>query len=565
MKRIIALSLVLVIALACIPFSASASGTQADVYAKMVAARNKLYSAKESFSAAESYDFWLFLDAQGNPDAYKDAYVKSVKDAVSDDSIGDAANCALAILCLQKLGFDPANFDLGETSVNLFDIMNGKSTDISSPYLYRYIFEAGASEEFADSCISAMNADYTKGTGYYYWGYSSDNNSAMGICYAASAKEPARVVDLALTLDSYKKDSGYMSNSDWGLDENVDSTGLALAFFSYTYNNNADETYDMLANYEVEGEDGAYFASYDPGNYNAYGTRDALIGLIEYYNLFIAPAHEHDYCVSIVTPATCTKQGTTSNYCTCCACITETTKALGHNYKAVVTAPKAYAIGYTQYKCSRCNAYKKDSAGKVVRTAFKAPTGKAKNVRCWTRTATAQTITWDGPFEITGYQVQAFNAKNKQVALKTVKAGAWDCTFTKLAPGTLYRFRVRFYIKGSDGKNYFSAWTSLLNSSTLPTGTSLVKVTPAKKALTAKWKANKTVSGYQVNYLYHDRASGAPNCKTVTIKGNAKTSYTVKKLLGGTKYEVKVRTYKTVGGKNYFSNWSAAKTVITKK
>ena len=46
--------------------------------------------------------------------------------------------------------------------------------------------------------------------------------------------------------------------------------------------------------------------------------------------------------------------------------------------------------------------------------------------------------------------------------------------------------------------------------------------------------------------------------------GNTKTSYTIKSLKAKTTYYVRVRSYKTVGGKKFYSAWSSAKNKKTK-
>ena len=47
-------------------------------------------------------------------------------------------------------------------------------------------------------------------------------------------------------------------------------------------------------------------------------------------------------------------------------------------------------------------------------------------------------------------------------------------------------------------------------------------------------------------------------------KPNNRLSASIFNLKGRTKYYVRVRTYKKVGNKNYYSSWSSAKTVATK-
>ncbi len=53
--------------------------------------------------------------------------------------------------------------------------------------------------------------------------------------------------------------------------------------------------------------------------------------------------------------------------------------------------------------------------------------------------------------------------------------------------------------------------------------------------------------------------------KIATIKKNKTTSATIKKLKGGKKYYVRVRTYKTVGKTKYYSAWSNVKNAKVKK
>ena len=71
------------------------------------------------------------------------------------------------------------------------------------------------------------------------------------------------------------------------------------------------------------------------------------------------------------------------------------------------------------------------------------------------------------------------------------------------------------------------------------------------------------ITGYQLK-LATDSAF-TKNKKTVTVKGFDKASKKVTKLKGGKKYYVKIRTYKTVDGKKYYSDWSETRTKKTKK
>lgn len=96
----------------------------------------------------------------------------------------------------------------------------------------------------------------------------------------------------------------------------------------------------------------------------------------------------------------------------------------------------------------------------------------------------------------------------------------------------------------------------------VPKGTTISKLTAASKAFTAKWKKQATqATGYQVQYALKKNFSGA---KAVTIAKTGTTSKKVLSLKAKKTYHVRVRTYKKVGGKTYYSAWSATATVTTK-
>ena len=224
-----------------------------------------------------------------------------------------------------------------------------------------------------------------------------------------------------------------------------------------------------------------------------------------------------------------------------------------HSFDTKNCTPLANALGYTLHTCA-CDYSYKDN--------FIAPTGKPTGVKCAARTAAAEKITWKLTPYVSGYQVQVSNAAgNKWATYKNVASHVNSYVFQKLAAGSNYKFRVRFYIDGPDGVRYYGGWT-VIASPTLPKATKLTSVSAAKKAFTAKWSKTASVTGYQIQYSTNAKFAKAA---TKTVKGASKSSLKVSKLKGGTKYYVRVRTYKTIGGKNYFSAWSGAKAVKTKR
>ena len=91
--------------------------------------------------------------------------------------------------------------------------------------------------------------------------------------------------------------------------------------------------------------------------------------------------------------------------------------------------------------------------------------------------------------------------------------------------------------------------------------TSITHLLKGKKSFTVKWKKRSGVTGYQIQYGTKSSFKGA---KTVTVKKASTGSKKIKKLKARKKYYVRVRAYKTVNGKKYYSAWSKKKHVKTK-
>ena len=78
----------------------------------------------------------------------------------------------------------------------------------------------------------------------------------------------------------------------------------------------------------------------------------------------------------------------------------------------------------------------------------------------------------------------------------------------------------------------------------------------AGKKLKAYWKRNSQVSGYQLQYGTNKNFTG---CKTVNLKSNQYTGSVRAGLKKNATYYVRIRTYKRVSGKTYYSEWSKVK------
>lgn len=100
---------------------------------------------------------------------------------------------------------------------------------------------------------------------------------------------------------------------------------------------------------------------------------------------------------------------------------------------------------------------------------------------------------------------------------------------------------------------------------TVPKATSIKgKIIAKKKAFLVKWKKQTGITGYQIQYSTNKKFKNKGS-KIKTVKKPSTTKLTVKKLKSGKKYYVRIRTYKTVNGTSYYSEWSKAKKVKIKR
>ena len=117
-------------------------------------------------------------------------------------------------------------------------------------------------------------------------------------------------------------------------------------------------------------------------------------------------------------------------------------------------------------------------------------------------------------------------------------------------------YKVTVTLKG----NY--SGKEVLTFKIIPPKTSIKKVTAGKKSLKVSVsKKTKEITGYEIQYSTSKKFKSA---KKVTIKKAKTTSATIKKLKAKKTYYVRVRTYKTVKGKKYYSGWSSCKKAKTK-
>ncbi len=118
-----------------------------------------------------------------------------------------------------------------------------------------------------------------------------------------------------------------------------------------------------------------------------------------------------------------------------------------------------------------------------------------------------------------------------------------------------YTVKIKFKGKYEGSKS--------LSFTVKPKSTSISSIKAGSKRFTVKWKKQSTqVTGYQIQY---STSSKFKSPKTSTVTSYKTTSKTIKSLKAKKKYYVRIRTYKTVGKTKYYSSWSKAKSITTKK
>ena len=104
-------------------------------------------------------------------------------------------------------------------------------------------------------------------------------------------------------------------------------------------------------------------------------------------------------------------------------------------------------------------------------------------------------------------------------------------------------------------------YTTVWASTKLPsTSISIIKV--QNQAFTVKWKKKSNITGYQIQYSTNSKFKKGN--KTIKIKKAKTVSKKITGLKPSKKYYVRIRTYKIVNKKTYYSSWSKKKNVTTK-
>lgn len=298
------------------------------------------------------------------------------------------------------------------------------------------------------------------------------------------------------------------------------------------------------------------------------GTTEVLVqgignyaGAYELGTVKVSCSHKYGNWVT-TKAATCTTPGSKKQTCSACGDVkTAAIGALGHN----IVKDKAVSATYDKAgktegsHCSRCNAVIVAQKTVAKKTVGKVTGLKDKSIKV--DKSSQITLTWSKVSGADKYEVYIKNG-SKWVKLTTTTKTSYtvkkDGKKKALKAGKSYEFRVRAVVEESK-KTYTGSYSDVLKVKVAPKAPTLT-LKAGKKQLTASWKSISGASGYEVQY---STSSKMKKAKTVKVKKSSKKT-TVKKLKKGKKYYVRVRTYKTVGGKKIYSDWSKVKNVKVK-
>ena len=173
---------------------------------------------------------------------------------------------------------------------------------------------------------------------------------------------------------------------------------------------------------------------------------------------------------------------------------------------------------------------------------------------------TSAKLSWSQVGGAEAYQIyRKEGANGSYTRIKTVKGEAVTSYQDKnVAPGKIY-YKVRAYVKLNSGTKFSPFASEKTASFAIPktdwTKFSMKTYTSVRLA----WK-QASVSGYQI---YRKTDSGKYT-KIKTLKGKTSLTFNDKTVLPGHTYSYKVRGYKTISGKNYYSSYTSVKAAAIK-
>ncbi len=218
-----------------------------------------------------------------------------------------------------------------------------------------------------------------------------------------------------------------------------------------------------------------------------------------------------------------------------------------------LSSEKTYYYRVYAFRTYKGAAGSSPYAAVTAKTDIKVSTPKSLKIA--SNTTSSIKLSWKKVSKANGYYIYRSTKKSSGYKkIKTITKGSTvSYTNKSLSAGKTYYYRVIAY-RTSGGKKYKSEKAQI----TACTKPKAPKVTLKKASSTSIKVTSKKVTGASGYQVYYSTKKSSGYKKAYSGK---KTTYTKKSLKKGKKYYVKVRAYKTVNGKKYYSSYSSVKSI----
>ena len=154
-----------------------------------------------------------------------------------------------------------------------------------------------------------------------------------------------------------------------------------------------------------------------------------------------------------------------------------------------------------------------------------------------------------------GYQICNSNSK----VIKTVKTNS--ATITGLSAGKTYKYKVRSYVKNTDGTKSYGAFSSVLSTTTKLKTPTVKVVSNAKGQARISWSKVTGASGYEI---YYKKSAKATYKKLKTVNNPNVRVCTVRGMKSGDRAYFRIRAFRKNGSKKVYSALNPLKVITVK-
>ena len=186
---------------------------------------------------------------------------------------------------------------------------------------------------------------------------------------------------------------------------------------------------------------------------------------------------------------------------------------------------------------------------------------KVVGVKSTSNSYKSNKIKWSSTLKSHGYEI--YRASSKTGSYTKIKTITSPTTLnyidTGLTTGKTYYYKVRAYVT-VDNKKIYGEFSNIVSSSPKLTSPTVTLSSKNRKAY-IKWSKISGASGYKI---YRSTSKSGTYSKVKTVTSGSTTSYTNSNLTKNKVYYYKVRAYRTVSGKNVYSDYSSVKYIKVK-